>query len=142
MIRFDAPARQRQFSDASTIPLINVVFLMLIFLLVAGTLRQYDEEGIMPPQAVREALAGIDPERIIRIGADGALRYAGATASASQIAAALAAGEPQADTQAPPVWLLADRSLDATQGLDAIRRLQSAGVRSMRLIVSLQEGAE
>ena len=46
--------KRRQTNDENIIPLINIVFLMLIFFLVAGALRPFQEEGITPAQANAE----------------------------------------------------------------------------------------
>ncbi|MFN0263382.1 ExbD/TolR family protein [Tepidamorphus sp. 3E244] len=131
-------------SDSSTIPLINVVFLMLIFLLVAGTLRQFDNEGLIPPHVAREAVAGLDQSRIVQIREGGVLVYDGATLSADTIAERLKAGAEDAGDYARQrmVWVLTDRALDASEGMAAIKALQNASVRNMRLIVSLDAEAQ
>ncbi len=138
MIRFHERAPRHAVSDSATIPLINVVFLMLIFLLVAGTLRQFQDDGIVPPDAVRDAVSGVDPQRVVRLFADGRLVYNDADMPAEAIAAALASLPDDTDgTGETEVWLLADRELDAARGVEALRALQAEGLRNVRLIVSL-----
>ncbi|MCW2307686.1 ExbD/TolR family protein [Rhodobium gokarnense] len=45
---------QRRTPPDNTVPLINIVFLMLIFFLFAGTVSRDDAAGIDPPQSIAE----------------------------------------------------------------------------------------
>ena len=60
----------------NTIPLINVVFLMLVFFLIAGTIAPSNDEDINPVTALLERQT--PPEEAISMRADGALYFRGA----------------------------------------------------------------
>lgn len=55
--------------DDSVIPLINVVFLMLIFFMVAGQIQKSDPIPVTPPTSINEARAETEPNALIVVGA-------------------------------------------------------------------------
>ena len=139
MMRFSAAKPRDVLSDASTIPLINVVLLMLIFLLVAGTLRQFDDGGIVPPAAERDPQGNIAGERVIHLHADGRLTLRGDVLGIEQIAGLLSGDT--VDGQPDTVWLMADRDIDAQAGIKVLRGLKAAGLGEIELIVRSGRGA-
>lgn len=54
--------------DGSVIPLINVVFLMLIFFMVAGQIQRSDPITIDPPTSINEKRPNLDPDVLIIVG--------------------------------------------------------------------------
>jgi len=56
--------------DDSLVPLINVVFLMLVFFMVAGQIRKADPIPIVPPTSMSENRPKSDPNVLIVVGAD------------------------------------------------------------------------
>lgn len=56
--------------DDSVIPLINVVFLMLIFFMVAGQIQKADPIKVTPPNSSNEARPESEPNVMLLIGAD------------------------------------------------------------------------
>ncbi|MGV6805427.1 MAG: ExbD/TolR family protein [Ruegeria sp.] len=71
MIRYDRIRRKRD----STIPLINVVFLMLIFFLIAGTVAQPLDPDL--DLVNTSELDGREPPDALVLHADGALTFRG-----------------------------------------------------------------
>lgn len=59
--------------DDNMVPLINVVFLMLVFFMVAGQIRKADPIPITPPYSINEARAATDPNVEIVVGIDSTL---------------------------------------------------------------------
>jgi len=55
------------------VPLINVVFLMLVFFMVAGQIQKADPIPVMPPQSINDNRAATDPNIEIVLGADNSL---------------------------------------------------------------------
>ena len=58
------PMRRRSDSDQSLIPLINIVFLLLIFFMIAGQISAFDPRDTMPPvssskEAINQAAINI-----------------------------------------------------------------------------------
>ncbi|MBD5772482.1 ExbD/TolR family protein [Marinomonas colpomeniae] len=60
-------------NDDNMVPLINVVFLMLVFFMVAGQIRKADPIPVVPPYSVNEARAATDPNVEIVVGVDSTL---------------------------------------------------------------------
>ncbi|MCW8356041.1 MAG: ExbD/TolR family protein [Marinomonas sp.] len=60
-------------SDDNMVPLINVVFLMLVFFMVAGQIQKADPIAVIPPQSVNDNRAETDPNIEIVLGADNSL---------------------------------------------------------------------
>lgn len=113
----------------STISLINVVFLMLIFFLVAGQLappadkqvelvETTDAESLPPPEA-------------LYVRADGTLVFNGQPTDAASYMAAhpLPAENPESTLK-----LAVDRNLDAARLVEIIDELYGAGAPSIRVV--------
>jgi biopolymer transport protein ExbD len=60
-------------NDDNMVPLINVVFLMLVFFMVAGQIQKADPIPVMPPQSINDNRAATDPNIEIVLGADNSL---------------------------------------------------------------------
>lgn len=101
-MRFTKPRPQKA-SDDALIPLINIVFLMLIFFMIAGQIQPPEVLSIDPPNSRQSRL--IKPERILllmdaqgRVALDGEVfpasllgeRLAGRLAAAREVSAAAA----------------------------------------------------
>ena len=123
MIRKPRPRSQGE----PTIALINIVFLMLIFFLVAGTLaRPLDTQLTL----VRTAdLAGTAPADALVIHADGRLTWRGAETASPE--AFFAAQPPESRAL---VRLVPDRDLPATDLLRIGRALRAAGAARVVLV--------
>ena len=63
--------RDSQNKDDGVIPLINVVFLMLIFFMVAGHIQKADPIQITPPNSINEQRAEQEPNVMLVIGPQG-----------------------------------------------------------------------
>ena len=112
-----------------TIALINIVFLMLIFFMVAGTLAQPLDQGVTLVRT--SALEGRPPPDALVIRADGTLNYRGADLAGAADLPLLGAGE------APEIRLVPDRDLPAAELVRLARQLRAAGA-GMILIVTEQ----
>ncbi len=110
-----------------TIALINIVFLMLVFFMVAGTLAQPLDGDL---KLIRTAdLEGRAPPDALVIGADGALSYRGA-----RIPSPAAFMRRQEDRVAPAVRLVPDRELRARELVRITRELQVAGAGRVLIV--------
>ncbi|WCN07844.1 ExbD/TolR family protein [Marinomonas mediterranea] len=54
--------------DDNMIPMINVVFLMLVFFMVAGQIKKSDPIKVQPPVSINEARAQTEPNVVIVVG--------------------------------------------------------------------------
>ena len=116
-----APRRVRE----NIVPMINVVFLLLIFFLMTAQIAPPDPIALTPP----EADAGDAPgaERALHVGADGTLAYGDARGDA----AIDAVSRRDQDT---PLMLRADAQLPADELAALLPRLAQAGVSRVALV--------
>lgn len=119
MIRPAPPRRKRD----STIPLINVVFLMLIFFLIAGT--------VAPPLSFdlnlvdTAGLEGREPPDALVLHKDGTLSFRGTPTDAPTY---------MADHGAAPVRIVPDRDAPAPRLIEVSGALRRLGAPSVILV--------
>ncbi|RAH96586.1 biopolymer transporter ExbD [Acuticoccus sediminis] len=123
--------RRRKEAAESTIPLINVVFLLLVFFLVAGTLSAPRDSTVDLATAEAFDPAALDPQAIY-VDASGALRVAG---TAMDAAAALARIEGEG-----AVVVVPDRTLEAGVLLARLAELRQATERPIRILTRRPAG--
>lgn len=116
----------RRVRGESVVPLINIVFLLLIFFLMTATIAPPDPLQVDPPAA-----AGVDsapaPAEVLHVGADGALAWGGLRDGA--VLAALAAAP------VPELALRADAGLDGAGFAALLAQLRAVGVDTVTLAV-------
>ncbi|ASP21778.1 biopolymer transport protein ExbD/TolR [Antarctobacter heliothermus] len=124
------PARQK---GEPAIALINIVFLMLIFFLVAGTLAAPLDKSLT---LVRTAsITGTPPANALVVHADGRMTHKGATVeSAAEFLAALPSDARDRARIVP------DRDLPAGTLVELGRALRSAGAD--RVVIVTERGLE
>ena len=125
-----SPATPPRRAAENIVPMINVVFLLLIFFLMSAQIAPPDPIDVTVPDSTSEA-APLDPNALY-VGADGTLAYGGATGDAALVdrVAALAA---LSDHQGV-LPLRADAALPATQLAALLPKLAAAGVDGVELI--------
>lgn len=64
----DKFAVKNKTDDDAMVPLINVVFLMLVFFMVAGQIRKADPIPVIPPSSINDHKAVTDPNVLIVVG--------------------------------------------------------------------------
>jgi len=150
-MRLRTPRRGGFGSDDSVIPMINVVFLLLVFFMVAGTIRPTDPIRTQLPESTREGAAPTAP-RVLHLGADGALALDGESLVLADLAQALAlSGAPEVSGEAGaaggegpgstiregdvPLALRADASVPFVLVREAIDAIRAAGVQRVELII-------
>lgn len=120
-----------------TIALINIVFLMLIFFLVAGTLARPLDRDLKLVSATR--LEGRAPPDALVVFADGrlAFRYRETTPAAHL---AHLSEESGSDDTAPDVRIVPDRELPAADLVQLMARLRAEG--AARIFIVTERGLE
>tara|TARA_R110000787_G_scaffold69621_3_gene154855 strand:- start:1312 stop:1716 length:405 start_codon:yes stop_codon:yes gene_type:complete len=114
------------------VPLINVVFLLLIFVMLAGQITSPDPLPIAPAKAV-EAEARPNRLTTVSLGANGELDIDGTIVPKSEFVSAVR--EALAETPERSLLLRPDRASDANALIEVMRLLRTADVVSARLIV-------
>lgn len=116
-----------------TIALINIVFLMLVFFMVAGTLSQPLDKDL---RLVRTSdLEGRAPPDTLVVHPDGRLAYRGAAVASAQ---AFYAARPEDAREV--VRVVPDAALSAAILVDLARELRVAG--ASRVVIVTQRGLE
>ena len=108
-----------------TIALINIVFLMLIFFMVAGTLAAPLDPDLKLVET--DKLDRREPPNALVLDAEGALRFRGAPTE--DVAAYIATLGEDAVAQVVP-----DRAAPASALLALARRLQDAGAKKVMIV--------
>ena len=107
------------------VPMINVVFLLLIFFLMTAQITPPPPFETEPPTASR----GADPqsEAVLHISAEGQFAFADAHGDPAIAEARAAAGE-------APFRVRADGGMEAAKLAAALKRLSAAGVERIELV--------
>lgn len=117
--------------DEAILPLTNIVFLLLIFFMLAGRLTAPDTFDIKPPQSVSQASAqqsGVD----IQISAKGRLAMDGERIALDELSAQVTEIlQTRPDT---PLRLKADGRGNASRVVAVMHALRDAGAQKLRLI--------
>ncbi|MFK7761824.1 MAG: ExbD/TolR family protein [Roseobacter sp.] len=120
-----APSRPRRRSGENIVPMINVVFLLLIFFLISAQFTAQDPFDVTPPDSLSDAnQPGSDT---LFVAADGTLGFEGETNDA---ALARLAGR---DSD-KPLFVRADTALPARNLAALLPRLARLGVQETRLV--------
>lgn len=128
-MHFDPP-RPRS-DDERILPLVNVVFLLLIFFMLAGQLAATDPLAVEPPRSASEGEIG-ERELVIVLGAEGRLALGGVVLEEAEFESAL--GDRLAGDSPPLVWLKADGSADSVAVISLLETLQALGVERLKLL--------
>ncbi|WP_295813123.1 biopolymer transporter ExbD [uncultured Nitratireductor sp.] len=130
MLRLARPTQTRQ--RESTIALINIVFLMLIFFLVAGTLTPPLDNDVSLISTVEANPS--EPPNALFVTEEGELRLRGATTDARNFM--IARTETLGETAAKEleVKVAADRDLPAAKLVDIVGALKAAGASKISII--------
>ncbi|MEM9783508.1 MAG: biopolymer transporter ExbD [Pseudomonadota bacterium] len=117
------------------LPLVNIVFLLLIFFMVAGQLTAADPFEIVPPRSASEGEASVE-DPLIAVGADGSL------ALDNVVMAEPAMLEALAGRRVSSLRIKADGRLPAFELVALMERLRGAGFASIRLLTVIdRDGA-
>ena len=116
--------------------LINVVFLLLLFFVVTGTIVYQHDRSIDPPTSML-LNPGKAPVDAVYIDADGTLSFRGEVLGAPEIARTLLAdveGEVARGAAVRTIQVVADRRLKARTLLAIIADLKDQGLQSLSVV--------
>jgi biopolymer transport protein ExbD len=122
MIAIERPRKPRQMEN--TIALINIVFLMLVFFLIAGTIAPPIARDIQAISTQSQTKPEA-PDGTLAIKADGSLVINGRPVTIEDYTQTLASADKGTGTPVT-MRLLPDRNLPATKLLDVINALHAA----------------
>ncbi|CUB04647.1 ExbD/TolR family protein [Marinomonas fungiae] len=127
--------------DDSVIPLINVVFLMLIFFMVAGQIQKSDPIQITPPNSINEARPTSDPNVLLLIGANQELYFNDEPIELDVLEGRLTQRFEQAqDREAFWVQIKADGALAVEDMRPVFSAIRRAGLTKVSVATQLGQG--
>ena len=121
----------RRTDDDRILPLINVVFLLLIFFMLAGRLSAGDPFRVDPPASVSSASAE-QRDLVVLVGADGQLALDGEVVDQSVLSARLR--QRLGNGGNGLVRVKADAAVEALQVVEVMEVLRDAGVERLKLL--------
>lgn len=125
-------------TDDGVIPLINVVFLMLIFFMVAGQIQKSDPIKITPPESINETRAQTEPNALILVGLDGRFYLGDEVITLTDIAPRLnALFEAAPDKQSFWVQVKADGALSIDQLSPVFTQIRQSGLTKVSVATQL-----
>lgn len=134
--------RDSQGGDNSVIPLINVVFLMLIFFMVAGQIQKSDAIKVTPPNSINEARPTSDPDVLLLIGANQELYFNDEPIALGVVEGRLTQLFEQAhEPEAFWVQIKADGSLTVEDIRPVFSAIRRAGLTKVSVATQLRQGA-
>ena len=136
-MEFNSPRTRR--SEEPVLPLVNIVFLLLIFFMLAGSLAAQDPVPAEPPRSSVQAQLN-DRDLVIVLGADGALAVDGAAVARAELATALDGALRAAPNRM--AWLKADANADSLDVIVLLEALQEAGLERVQLVTRTLDGPE
>ena len=117
--------------DERVLPLINMVFLLLIFFMLAGKLTA-EQMKIEPPLSTSQDSSS--PQAVtLSMDAQGRLFLNAEMVPPDNLEFALAQ-HPDAGTMESPLVLRASAAAEATEVVDVMSRLQNAGIEQLQLL--------
>ncbi|MEX0693413.1 MAG: biopolymer transporter ExbD [Rhodospirillales bacterium] len=133
---FGKPRRRPSDEDQRILPLINVVFLLLIFFMVAGQLSKTDRIRIDPPVSDSKKEAAEPPLQIL-IAPDGRIVLGGEDIALDALSGKL---RQMSDTHAGTVHVKADGAVDAVTVIGVLDRIKAGGATKVNLLTSARKG--
>ena len=135
-MRLAAPPKKNE--TEWVLQLINIVFLLLLFFIVNGTIANMQDPDILPPRGL--ALGTGKPlGDAAYVGADGILKFRGSAMSAEGIRILM---RREAATGEVPTFLqvVADRNLKAARLVAVLQEFRAQGFENLSLITLHEPG--
>ena len=123
--------RERRRGQDNILPLINIVFLLLIFFLMAGTLSNSPEVSLQPP-ATQEAENDKLPHRALYVTKDGLFFSKSKEVTHSLLDVILT--EMKASLDKRPFYIIADKESNATQIIEIAKLAKKIGIEKVKLL--------
>lgn len=118
------------------LPLINIVFLLLIFFMIAGSLQKLGPFEVDPP-ASQTAKGQPEDTIVLWFGSKGEIGIDDLTGGLDRLSSML-----PADYIGRPVEIRADREVEGAKVVTLLARLQELGIEKVQLMTAMQSGQE
>ena len=118
------------------LPLINIVFLLLIFFMIAGSLQKLGPFEVDPPAS--QTAEGLPEDTIVLwFSNTGEIGIDDLTGGLDRLSSML-----PADYIRRPVEIRADREVEGARVVRLLARLQELGIEKVQLMTAMQPGQE
>ncbi len=118
------------------LPLINIVFLLLIFFMIAGSLQKLGPFEVDPP-ASQTAEGQPEDTIVLWFSNTGEIGIDDLTGGLERLSSML-----PADYIGRPVEIRADREVEGAKVVSLLARLQELGIEKVQLMTAMQSGQE
>ena len=112
------------------LPLINIVFLMLIFFLLAGTIAPAYELDVAPPKAQHDESNSLH-QSTVYVAKDGQVSFRNTLMDIAALGAAVAQGSPGVPEK---LRVAVDQGAEGLLLIDVVAQLRGAGVERVYLV--------
>ena len=131
MSGFSLPRPERRSRGITILPLINVVFLLLIFIVLSGVISSPDPFKLVPPDAsTGEDVENVDSDAIVYVADTGELRFRDLVDEADVLVLiAQLTGSGALET----LTVRADAGVPAVRIVQLIERLRTTGITRIQL---------
>ncbi len=126
------PKRTARTHQESTITLINVVFLMLIFFLIAGSLTPPMDKGVALISTAESHRA--EPPDALFVTAEGVIRSRGGEITPADYVAKVRQEEQSGGGEEFTIKIAADRNLAAERLIEIVGELRDAGANRITIV--------
>lgn len=126
-------SNHREDAEDRILPLINIVFLLLIFFMVVGTISASDPFEIAPLRSTSKGAPATEPV-LVQIGPEGQLALNGALIDEASLVQAVKALRAQTDES--DVRIKADINTDALMVVALLQKFRGVGVETVRLMTT------
>lgn len=130
-MRFANPQPRKRNDDEGILPLTNVIFLLIIFFMLVGSLANPDALAIQPPRSTSEAAAG-NVGLLVQISTDGVIVVNETVVDGDQLETTV--GDFLLQHPNAPIQLKADGLTNASRVIAVMAELRDAGVEHIRLL--------
>ena len=132
-----APRVKRRERMEFALPTINIIFLLMLYFLIAGTIVQKDELSVSPPVSTEDATDRL-PRPLLVISNDGTFTLDGVPLAREELVAAASQAIDSPLAQTPQLNVLAPRERAAAPFLESLAAFGAGGV-PVRLVTVEQE---
>ena len=136
-------AAKKTSDDDNMVPLINIVFLMLVFFMVAGQIKKADPIAVVPPHSINDTRAITDPNVEIVIGVDDILYVDDQLKTVESVQSYLEERfESAPDKEGFWVQIKADGAIPLEKLRPIFNQVRLAGLTNVSLATQLERGSE
>lgn len=133
-MKLPLPPPRRSSRQDEMLPLINIVFLLLIFFMLAGAIRSPELLPVQPPRSATDRAAEEVPSMLV-VGADGRLALGREVFTREGLAERIADWLAAVPAQTP-LTVKADAELEALAVLELLETLRALGVPRAVLVTA------